>query len=135
MRIPHIDKIPPKFAAFCIRFQFFTVLSLTSVTIKYQFIICVLIRYQFFTRVSFDTNFFTCDDWITIYNRSDNLVPILYTFDDLVPIHICENLVSIIHSILVLHPLKTIKIGNFSTHFSSQKLSKLTLRKFHICQK
>ena len=40
MRIPHIDKVPLKSAAFCIRFQIFTVLSLTSVTIQYQFFMC-----------------------------------------------------------------------------------------------
>ena len=67
MRIPHIDKISPKSAVFCIRFQLFTVLSLTYVTIKYQLFpfmiiwyqifICVRISYQFFTRVSFDTIF------------------------------------------------------------------------------
>ena len=67
MSFPHIDKISLKFAALCIRFQFFTVLSLTSVTIKYQFFTSVIIWYQFFTSVriwyqlstsvNFDTNF------------------------------------------------------------------------------
>ena len=33
MHIPHTDKIPPKSATYCIRFQLFTVLSLTFVTI------------------------------------------------------------------------------------------------------
>ena len=37
MCMSHNDKVPPKYAEFCIRFQFFTVLSLTSVKIRYQF--------------------------------------------------------------------------------------------------
>ena len=45
MRIPHIDKIPPKPAAFFIRpVQFIYVIIL------YQFFTCVRIGYQFFTR-------------------------------------------------------------------------------------
>ena len=78
MRIPHIDNIPrPDFAAFCIRFQFFTVLSLTSMSIKYKFFTSVIICYQFFYMCEdlvpvlhmyeFWYNFFTCDDLIPIF--------------------------------------------------------------------
>ena len=57
MRIPHIDKIPtPQSAAFCIRFQFCTVLALTSVPIKYQNFTSVIILYQFCTCVRIGTN-------------------------------------------------------------------------------
>ena len=55
--IPLIDKNLHKSAAFCIRFQFLTVISMSSVTIKSLFFKYVIIWYQFFTRVSFDTNF------------------------------------------------------------------------------
>ena len=60
MHTPQIDKLPPNSAAFCIRFQFFAVLSLTSVTIKYQFWIRVMIWYQFFTGVRILYQVFTC---------------------------------------------------------------------------
>ena len=91
MRFPHIDKIPPKSAAFCIRFQFFTVLSLPSVAIKYQFFTSVIIwyqffrcvrkvLYQFFTRVSFHTNFSHSIIWYQCFNWCEDLVPIMWGF-------------------------------------------------------
>ena len=67
MRITHIDKVSNISVAFCIRFQFVTVLSLLSVTIKYQFCTSVIIWYQFFTHVSFDTNFSHVMNWYQIF--------------------------------------------------------------------
>ena len=114
MRIPQIDKIRPKSAAFCIRFQFFTVLSLISVAIKYRFIVCVITWYQFFTCVSIWYQFYRCHfftyDNLIFFCRSENLVQILHTCEDLVPIlQIYENLVPILYIVLVLNTLKTLK--------------------------
>ena len=85
-----------KSAAFGIRFQFFTALSQTYVTIKYKLFICVIswykfftcvrIWYQFFTQVNFDTNFshvviqhqFFTD--VRIWYRSYTRVRIWYGF-------------------------------------------------------
>ena len=51
LRIPHIDKTAPQISCICIRFQFFTFLSLTSVTVKYQSFTSVITWYQWFKRV------------------------------------------------------------------------------------
>ena len=110
MCIPHIDKIPAIYVAFCSGFQFFTVLPLTSVTIKYQFFTYVIMWYQFiFSReyfvdlpvlhtCEFCHTFFTRDDLTPIFQRCEDLVPILHTCENLVPIlHICERMVQLLH--------------------------------------
>ena len=104
--------------------QFFT-----CVRIWYQLsgmYTCNITSMQLFTRVSFDTNFSTCDELIPFFHRYKGLVPNLHTSEYLVPIF---------HIMLVLHTLKTIQMWNFSTYFTPQILSKLTVRKFHIYQK
>ena len=64
----------------------------------------------------FDTNFFyRCEDLVSI-------------------LHVDKVLVPILHIVLVFHTLKTIKMC-LSTSFTLQKLSKLTVGKFHFCQK
>ena len=75
----------------------------------------------------FRCQFFTCDDLI-ILHRCKDLVPIRHT---------CEDLVPILHIVSVLHTLKTIKnvIFEHKYYITPQKLSKLTVREFHICQK
>ena len=77
-RIPHIYKIPPKSVAFCIRFQLFTILSPTSMTIRYQFIICAILCYQCFTCVRIWYDFFSlCEFWYQFLICVD-LLPIFY---------------------------------------------------------
>ena len=118
MRIPQIDT-PQSLLHFAFDSNIHS-LSLTSVTIMYQFFICVIIWYQvftcvriwyqFFTRVSL-IPFFTCDDLRPIFHGRKNLVPILDMCEKLVPIiHICENLVPILHIVLVLQKIKTTKM-------------------------
>ena len=96
MRIPHIDKMPPppQYVAFSTRFQFFTVLSLTSVTIKYQFFTPLTIWYQFFTCVR---NWYQCFKRVSF--TFDDFIPFLLRCEDLVPsFHICKTLIPILHS-------------------------------------
>ena len=106
MRIPRIDKTTPYSSAFCIRFQFFTVLSLTSATIKYQFFICEIIWYQMF-HICKDLVpvLHTCKFW---YQFSHVMIWYKYSSQP-------------IKTDLVLHTLKTIKMLNLSTHFTPQK--------------
>ena len=110
VRIPHIDEILLKYAANYIRFQFFTVLSLTSVTIKYQlfthviiwnffFYLCEdLIPVQLLHMCEFGYQSFTFNDLIPIFHRCEYLIPILLTCENLVQIlHICEYLAPNLH--------------------------------------
>ena len=52
--------------------------------------------------------FFIYDDLIPIFHRCEDLMPIPYTWEDLVPI---------IHIVLALHTLKTIKNLKFELKF------------------
>ena len=92
MRISHIGKMPPKSAAFCIRFQLFTVLSLTSVAIKYQLLVPIFHIYKDLVPVirvgEFRCQCFTCDDLVLIFHTCEDLLPILYTCEDLMPVKI-----------------------------------------------
>ena len=135
MLIPHIGKMLPKFAAFCIRFQFFTVLSLSSVTIKYQFFICVIIWYQvftcvwiwyqFFTRVSFDTDFnIWCFD--TNFTQMWGFGTNSHTCEDLVRIfHIFENSVPILHIELVFSHVLNYTNVKFDHRFYTPKTTEI----------
>ena len=82
------------------------------------------IWYKFFTRVSFDTYFLHVMNWCQIFIY----VRILQACEDLAPIlHIREK------SYQFFARLKN-KMWNLSINVSPEKLSKLTVRKFHICQ-
>ena len=59
MCIPHVDRIPPNPNVFYIRFQLFTVLSLSFLTAKYQCVISVIIWYQYVTCLESWYQFFT----------------------------------------------------------------------------
>ena len=141
----------PSSASFCTRFQLFTLLSLTSVTIMYQFFTsviiwyqfftCVSIWYQFFTRVSFDTIFSHVmiwyqfsKMWFFLYRFFTRVVSNWHWFFTFVKIWY-QFFTSEKNSRTCSSHVKNIKLWNLSTIFTPQKLSKLTLRKFHICQK
>ena len=137
----HAYSSPTKSAAFCTRFQFFTVLPLSSVTIKYQFsttviiwyqiFMCMRIWYQFCTRVIF-IPIFTCDDLIPIFTgmriwyRFFTCVRIRYRFFTFVK-NWYKFFKSEKNSTSSLQ-VRKYKTWNLSTNCSPLKLSKLTLR-------
>ena len=81
MRIPHDDRIPQTLMYFT-----FEVLSLSYLTVKYQFVISVIIWYHIFHMfgelvpvlhtLEFYTDFFACDDLIASFHRCEDLAPI-----------------------------------------------------------
>ena len=95
--------------------QFFTYVS-----IWYQFLTCVRISYWFFTFVNIEYQFFTgVRNWYQFFTSEKNRTsPLQMT-------RIRTN----------SSKLKMLKMWNLSTDVRPQKLSKLTIRKFHIFQK
>ena len=78
----------------------------------------------------------TCEFWYQFFHMWWVSTIFFHRYKGLVPnLHTSEFLVPIFHIMLVLHTLKTIQMWNFSTNFTPQILSKLTVRKFHIYQK
>ena len=108
-----------------IKYQFFT-----SVLIWYQLFTRVRIWYQFFTCVCFDTNVSHVIIWYRLFTR----VRIWYRFFIFVEIW-NRFFTSEKNRYSYSHVKKYKIIWNLSTNFTSQNLSKLTIRKFHICQK
>ena len=69
----------------------------------------------------------TCEELVSILHMCEESVPILRT--QVAPVlHRCDEYLPI------LHTSEIINMGNLSTNFRPQNLSKLTIRKFHIWQ-
>ena len=93
--------------------------------------------------------FHICKHLVLIIHVCENWVPILHRCEELVPIlHICENWVPILHILdksnqsfadstntSQIFKVKNEKDVDLSTDVRPLKLSKLTIRKFHIFQK
>ena len=106
------------------------ILSLTSVKIKYQFFTSVSIWYWFFTFVKFEYQFFTgVKNWYRFFTS----VKIEYQFFTSEKNRTSPSQMARMRT--NSSQLKMRKMWNLSTYVRPPKLSKLTIRKFHIFQK
>ena len=122
----------------------------------FQFFTCKRNWYQLFTHVGeIGTNsshskkqvtdmtntyqYFTRQKLSTIFSHDYELVPILRMCEELVPVlHTRDKVAPVLHRydeyIPILHTSEIINMRNLCTNIRPQNQSKLTIRKFHICQ-